>query len=154
MSWTHGEGDFTCLKGGQCSHCYSCYGLLILWFFQTLCILLLFSRVAVLLSTRHFCLGIPSPFKRCLLGDLVLHLSTFSLEAKYPPSATTLFLQQETLCCRVLQWRFYNTTSGAIFQRRESLFLWRISEGEFELIPIIFGIRPTIVHHLQCSPSP
>ena len=48
--------------------------------------------IVVLLSSRHSCLGIPSPFKRGLLKDLVLHFSTSKLKAKQPPSATTLFM--------------------------------------------------------------
>ena len=122
MSGTHGERAFTFLKGGQGIHCDSCYVLFIFWSVQTLCILLLFRRVVVLLSTRISYLGIPSPFKRGLLKEFSLHLSTSRLKAKLPPSATTQFLLRAGLCCRVLQWRVDNTTFGACFSKEEAFF--------------------------------
>ena len=72
-------------------------------------------EIIVLLSTRHFCLGIPSPFLRGLLRELALHFSTSRCEAKLPPSATSQFLFRAGLCCRVLQWRVDNTTYEAFF---------------------------------------
>ena len=119
-----------------------------------MCILLLFSRVAMLLSTRISCLGIPSPFKRGLLKELDLHFSTFRLEAKHPPSATAQFLFRAGLCFRVLQWRLLNTTSGAYFSEEEVLFHLEYHWGSIWANLTIFGIRPTIFHHLQHKPSP
>ena len=92
MSGTHGERASIFLKLGQGSHFYSCYVLLILWSGRLFGILFMFSRVAVLLSTRHSCLGIHSPSKRGLLKELALHFSTSRLQAKTPPSTIVLFL--------------------------------------------------------------
>ena len=131
MSGTHGERASICLKGGQGSHFYSCYVFLILWSERLFGILLLFSRVAVLLSTRHSYLGIPSPFKRGLFRDPVLHFSTSRLEAKLPPSVTSQFLLRAGLCCRVLQWRVDNTTSEACFSKEEALFHLGHQRGRF-----------------------
>ena len=72
-------------------------------------------EIVVLLSTRYSYLGIPYPFLRGLLRELSLYFSTFRLEAKLPPSATTYFMFRFGLCCRVLQWRVENTTSRACF---------------------------------------
>ena len=151
MSGTHGERAFTCLKGWQGSHCYSCYGLLISWYVQTLCILLLFRRVAVMISTRHSYLGIPSPSKRGLLRDLLFIFSRFRLEAKHPPSATVLFLQQEMLCCRVLQWRFLNTTSRIYLLEDEGFFPLGDQLGSPWSIFQILALGQPIFLHLQCS---
>ena len=95
-----------------------------------MCILLLFSRVAVLLSTRISCLGIPSHFKRGLLNEISLNFSTSRLEAKLPPSATVHFLLRARLCCRVLQWRVDNTTSRACFPKEKAFFPLETSEED------------------------
>ena len=81
---------------------------------------MLFSRVVVLISTRHSYLGIPSPFKRDLLKDLVLHFYTFKLEAKHPPSSTTLFLQQYNVVLQGVVVGILNTTSGVCVSEEEA----------------------------------
>ena len=126
---------------------------MISWSVQTLCILLLFSKVAVLLSTRISCLGIPSPFKRGLLKDFSLHFSTSRLEAKLPPSATAQFLLRAGLCCRVLQWRVDNTTSRACFQRINIYFIWNTNEEYYRAYCIFWNLANTFPFSYSAIPS-
>ena len=69
----------------------------------------------MLLSTRHSYLGITSPLLRSLLRELVMNLSTSRLEAKHPPSDTTLFLQQYKIMLQGVAVGVHNTTYGACF---------------------------------------
>ena len=91
MSGAQGKKAHIFLKGGQGSHMRI---LIEDWIFGlhdysafSNCLV----EIAVLLSTRHSCLGISS-FLRGLLRELVLYFSTSKLEAKYPPSTTVLFM--------------------------------------------------------------
>ena len=87
MDGARGERDFTCLKGGQGSHFYSCFGLLISLSIQTLHILFLFSKN---------CQGIPVQdfftFLRGLLRDCSSFSTFLGSRPKILLSVTALFL--------------------------------------------------------------
>ena len=52
--------------------------------------------------------------------ELVLNFSTSRLEAKHPPSATTLFLQQYNVVLQGVAVGVENTTFGASFSKEEA----------------------------------
>ena len=108
--------------GGQGSHMRPCYLLLILWSVWLCAFFNCLVEIVVLLSTRNSCLGIPSPFKIGLFKELGLHFSTFRLEAKHPPSAIVLFLQQYNIVLQGVAVGVHNTTSRDYLSEEEALF--------------------------------
>ena len=124
------------------------------WFYglvRLLCILLLFSRVVVLLSTMLSYLGIPSSFKRGLLKELVLNFSTFMLDSKHPPSTTTLFLQQYNVVLQGIVVRVHNTTSCTHFSKEGVSIPLGDQWGSPWSIFQILALGQPIFFHLQRS---
>ena len=124
-----------------------CFGLLRLYF------LLLFSRVAVLFSTKVFLVG--NPYLILREGEVLW--ATFphsSIFAKLPPSAIAQFLFRVGLCCRVQQRRISLGHFWACFSVESLSIHWRVSKEDSWAYFYIFGIRPTIFYPSQHSFHP
>ena len=135
MCGVHAKKVFTCLKGGKGNHCFSCYGLLILMSLQTLCILLLFSRVAG---------GIPIQDSLSLLRGLLKDFSSLSPYSGLRPKH--LIQLQHSLhwqlgcvvgCCR---GGFYHTISKLIFRGGRPHSFGKIVRDVLGLL-VDFGIK-------------
>ena len=85
MGGTQGEEPHIAYKEGDGIHLRLAWWLLILWYVWLFGILLLFSRVAVMFSTRHSYLGIYSPTLRGLLEEYCT--SFFHIQAWFQASS-------------------------------------------------------------------
>ena len=115
------------IYGEEDNHCIHAwiiifFGLLRLFF------LLLFSRVAVLFSTRVFPVG--NPYLILREGEVLeLYFPHSKILAKLPPSATTQFLFRAGLCCRVQQRRISLSHFWACFSVESLSIHWGINKG-------------------------
>ena len=138
------------IYGEEENHCI--HALIIIFFgLLRLCFLLLFSKVAVLFSTRVFPVG--NPYLILREGEVLWatfpHSRIFS---KLPPSAIAIFLFRAGLCCRVQQRRISLSHFWPCFSVENLSIHWRISKKDSQEYFHVLALGQSIFTLLQCSP--